>query len=174
MVLTGRYLWVSPDLSPRKPLADLPQLLQADVREGSSMMLDDVPTLLRVLSAAPALIAAVTAVVAALLVARVIRAIASGQPFAARSIRALAGASAVLVVGGLAQGIVDTAATAALTSWITSATEAGGPFEHAVEALGVDLPHWPVMIIVVGLVTSALTVAFRQGALLQAETDGLV
>ncbi len=174
MTITGRYLFVSGGADPRKPVVDLPQLLQAEVREGHSMFLEDVPAALRVLAATPSLLAATTFLVAAFLLARVIRSIAAGEAFGARVRSSLTWLSATLLVGGLLQGAVDTAAGAALWNWFPRATDLGGSHELAIAGLGLDAPHWPVMIVVLGLVASVMALAFRQGARLQAETDGLV
>ncbi|WP_030150769.1 DUF2975 domain-containing protein [Oerskovia turbata] len=174
MTITGRYLYTSGGAEPRKPVVDLPQLLQAEVREGYTMFLDDVPAALRVLAATPALLAAITYLIASVLLARAIRSIAAGDAFGRRVRSTLTWLSATLLVGGLLQGAVDSAAGAALWSWFPRATDLGGTHELAIAGLGLDVPHWPVMIVVLGLVTSALTVAFQQGARLQEETDGLV
>lgn len=40
--------------------------------------------------------------------------------------------------------------------------------------IGIDAPYWPVTIIAAGLVAYALTAAFRAGAKLERDVDGLV
>jgi hypothetical protein len=42
------------------------------------------------------------------------------------------------------------------------------------QSIGTNLPQWPVSVIVAGLVAAALTAAFRAGARLEDDVDGVV
>lgn len=174
MTVTGRYLFTWGGADQRKPLVDLPQLLQADIRDGYSMFLEDLPAWLRMLGASPLLLHAVIVAAAVALVVRLCRRIASGDPFGRSARGTLTRLSLVLIVGGVAQGILDTIAVGVATNWISSRmfTSLGGDF--AVQGLGTDLPNFPIMLIVLGIITAALAVAFREGARLREEMAGVV
>jgi hypothetical protein len=176
MTVTGRYLWAGNGADPRKPLADLPQLIQAEIREGHSRFLEDIPVWLRVLCAMPSVAYAATLILGAVLVARILRTIARGDAFAVQVRRTLVALSLTLVGGGLVAGLLDTAALGTVIGLSSGATlDDGSPFDPmVVSVLGTDLPHWPIMLIVLGVVASALTLAFREGARLREELVGVV
>ena len=174
--ITGRFLYAGGGAEPRLPLESLPQLLQAEIREGHSMFLEDLPAWLRVLCASPLLLHVLVVAAAVALVVRLCGRIASGDPFGQSARQTLTRLSLVLIGGGLGQGLLDTVAVVVAHNWIVAAITygAGGPYESAVQGLGTDLPTFPIMLIVLGIITAALAVAFREGARLREEMVGVV
>lgn len=174
-ILTAQYLWAGGDLDPRLPVESLPQLLQADVRDGHSFYLEDLPLWLRAASALPALVYAITIVLAAILVARMLRTIACGDAFGSGVRRTLAGLSVILIGGGILHGLADTVAVWLLRqNLFRFSQEHGADDAPALRGVGLDLPDWPIMLIVLGLIAAALTIAFRQGARLREEMAGVI
>jgi hypothetical protein len=163
-------LFTSGGAEGRLTVADLPQLLQAESRAGDVIYLTDLPLALRWLCASPELLAGLTLAAAGYLTARVLIAIATGRPFAARVRRHLAALSAVLLIGGIGQGALDTWAGRVLFH----IDDHVPGFVSTYSGLGTDVPHWPMTLIVVGLVAAALRLAFTEGARLQAEMADVI
>ncbi|MCV2394718.1 DUF2975 domain-containing protein [Actinotalea sp. M2MS4P-6] len=164
-VLTGRFLIVSGGADPGLTLEQLPQLIQADERPGHTFTVADLAPQLRVLCAGPSIVAAATILAAVLLLIRALDEIAAGRAFEPPSRRLLGWLSAVLIGGGILQGLLDTAAIAALVASVDY---------EAIEGLGTNVPRWPWTLIVVGVVVSALSLAFAEGARLKEDVAGVV
>lgn len=166
----------------RLPLSYLPQLLQAELREGASGTLADAAISLRLLCALPNLIHAATIVLATVYLLRVLRGIAQAQPFDPFVLTSWRRLSVALIVGGMVQSLADTAAMVYLSSRIGLLFGAGHVSEAQrveflggdYETLGTNTPQWQVAVIVAGLVALALTAAFRAGARLERDVDGVV
>ena len=80
--------------------------------------------------------------------------------------------SLVLLGGSVLSGAMDTAVVATIGGL---GGQSGGPFDpQVVMSLGIDVPHWPLTFIVLGLIAGALLVAFRQGASLREEMARVV
>ena len=173
--ITGRALLALGGADPRLLAESLPQFLQLEARDGVVLYIEDLPVWVRVLSMAPALVAGVVAFVASLFVVRLVRAIARGDAFGSQPRRALASAGVVCLVGGLLQGVLDTAAVAGLLSLTRSSTQVDGTaLTDLYRVMALDVPHWPVQTILVGAVACILLLAFRAGAELQEEAVGVV
>lgn len=168
-IVTGRYLWTGGGADPRRPLVELPQLLQADVRPGQSFYLEDLDPWLRILCALPDVVAAATIVLAMVYVVRVLDGVGRGDAFGPRTLAAVTRLGVVLVAGGVLQGVLNTAAVAGLAA-LTGRRE----FTERVSGLGIDAPHWPWTLIVVGTVVLAVSAAFREGARLQRDVAGVI
>lgn len=112
-LITGRHLLVGPHLDGRLTTSSLPQVTNGWVPPLGNEYLLDLPQWLRWLSAAPTLLHALTLTVATALTVTAIHrlAAATSGTATARPWKVLA---AVLLIGGLAQGLVDTAAVQAL------------------------------------------------------------
>lgn len=164
-ILTGRFLYYFGSGDPRLPLVQLPQLLQADVRPGHTYTVADLAPGLRVLCASPSVVAAGTIAVAVVLLAGVLNRIAAGRAFDPPVRRRVALLSVVLIGGGLLQGLLDTAAIAAIAPSVDRV---------AIEGIGTNLPSWPWTLIVVGVVVWALGAAFAEGARLKEDVAGVV
>ncbi|MFP7761857.1 hypothetical protein [Marisediminicola sp. LYQ85] len=178
-ILTGRTLLTFGGADGRLPLEHLPQLLQADLRQGSSGTLADADLLLRILSATPALIETMIIVAATVFLLRALRRIASSEPFHPMVLRHWKLLASILIGGGILQGLADTAAGAYLFTHISVTAQfdpaqrnefLGGDYV----AIGTNLPQWPVTTIVAGFVALALMTAFRSGAKLERDVDGVV
>jgi len=164
-VITGRFLFAFGGADPHLPLTKLPQLLQADVRPGHTYTVGDLSIGVRVLCALPSVVAAGTIAFAVILLVGVLGRIAAGRAFEPSVRRRLVLLSAVLVGGGLLQGLLDTAAIAALAVSVD---------REAVSGLATNLPNWPWALIVVGVAVSALGAAFAEGARLKEDAVGVV
>ena len=166
----------------RLPLVRLPQLIQADLREGAEGTLAEADLGLRLLGALPSFLQAATIVLATVFLLRVLRGIAAGRafdPFVLENWRRL---SLALLIGGVVQGLADTAANVYLTShvgllfWSGQVTDAqrerflGGDYQ----AIGTNLPQWPLPVLMAGVLALALGAAFRAGAKLERDVDGVV
>ena len=181
-ITTGRVLFAMGGADGRLPLSHLPQLLQADLSEGASGTLADADLSLRLLSALPAVLHAVTIVLATVFLLRALRGVALARPFDAFVLTSWRRLSIALLAGGIAQGLADTAATTYLNTRIGLLFGAGQvtPDERDAflggdyQSIGTNLPQWPVAVVVAGLVAAALTVAFRAGARLEEDVDGVV
>ena len=186
--VTGLHLASGTD--PRLPLIDLPQLVQADLRAGSTGTLADADLILRILGAVPSVIHGVTVVLAIAWLLRALRGIAQGQPFHAFVVQNWRRLALTLLAGGLAQGVADGIACTYLAvgagfRGISFLGAVGGgssrtdPQQVAFlggdyEAISVASATWPVDLLLAGLVALALTAAFRAGARLAEDADGVV
>jgi hypothetical protein len=174
-VSTGRVLIALGGAEGRLPLSALPQLLQADLREGTTGYLTDAPWGLRLLAASPAAIHAVTVLWAALVLTRILRHIAGAKPFDVPTISGWRQLTIILVIGGIIQGLADTFAVFEISNLSMQSMSTG---KHLLGAdysgIGVNIPQWPILLIVLGLVAGSIAAAFRAGARLQEEAHGVV
>lgn len=182
-IVTGRALFTFGGADGRLPLVHLPQLLQADHAEGGSGTLADLDFSMRLLGASPMFVQAVVFVVAAVALVRIVSGISRAHPFndVVQSNWKLL--TMALLGGGLLQAGLETVAWAYFSSRIGLLFGSGlGITREEQEAflggdysaIGVAMPSWPLTIIVAGLVALALTVAFRIGARLEREAEGVV
>ncbi|WPF82881.1 hypothetical protein SANBI_000513 [Sanguibacter sp. 4.1] len=182
MTITGRYVYTLGGADPRLSLSDLPQMGSATLREGTTGTLEDVDLGMRLLGATPSLVHAATVGLAAWLLLRVLKGISAGAPFTPAVLRWWSRLTVVLLVGGVTQAVLDTGAVVYLSSRIGLLFGSGRVSTEQREAfLGGDYmmtniatPDWPVPILVAGLVALALTTAFRAGARLERDVDGVV
>jgi len=181
-IITGRTLFSFGGADPRLPLSYLPQLLQADLHDEATGTLAEASILLRIVCALPSLIHAVTIVLATIYLLRALRGIAQAQPFHPVVLTSWRHLSIVLLVGGLVQALVDTIAVVYLSTGVglLYGTWNEGPDGQEnflggdYQGISIDLPQWPFTIIIAGLVALALTAAFRAGARLEKDADGVV
>jgi hypothetical protein len=183
----GRSIFAGGDTDPRLPLAALPQIADAVPAEGADGTLADADLLLRVLGALPSLIHGVTVVLAVAWLLRALRGIAQGEPFHAFVVSNWRRLAVTLLVGGALQGIADVVAQAHLAAGLglgaffgvtgtffagqpAASTFLGGEYDSISSAGAV----WPLDLLLAGLVALALTAAFRAGARLAEDADGVV
>lgn len=184
---TGRYLFTGGGADSRLPLADLPQIADAVPAAGADGTLADADLLLRILGALPSLVHGVTVVLAVAWLLRALRGIAQGEPFHAFVVANWRRLAITLLAGGALQGIADVVAQAHLAAGLgigaffgaLGTFSAGQPAASAF--LGGDYDSvsstgaaWPLELLLVGLVALALTAAFRAGARLAEDADGVV
>ena len=182
MTVTGRYFYTLGGADPRRSLTELPQMYRADLREGATGTLVDLDLGMRLLGAVPSVIHAVTVVLAAWLLLRVLRGVSGGTPFGTRVLGSWTRLTVVLLVGGVLQAVVDTVAVVYLSSRIGLLFGVGRVSREQEEAflggdymsISIGAPDWPIPILVAGLVALALTTAFRAGARLERDVDGVV
>jgi hypothetical protein len=172
---TGRVLFTFGGADGRLPLTHLPQILQADLREGATGYLTDVPVWLRLLCASPAVTHALTIAIAAVFFIQIVRRIAAAHPFAPQVLRNWPKVSLVLIAGGILQGVMDTVAGVVIFTLASSGTPPGEDLLGAdYSGIGTDLPQWPFFMILLGIVAAAVSTAFRSGARLEEEVVGVV
>jgi hypothetical protein len=174
-ISTGHVLFALGGSDGRLPLSQLPQLLQADLREGTRGTLADADLGLRILSAAPTLVHAVTITLVALLLLGIIRRVSLGEPFSAGVLNRWKWLTVALLAGGALQAVVETIAVAYLAAGASLNNPErvqflGGDYS----GIGINIPQWPVPILLGGVIALALGVAFRSGARLQDEVEGVV
>jgi hypothetical protein len=181
-IVTGRVLFSFGDVDGRLPLSYLPQLLQADLRDGAAGTLADADLSLRLLCALPTAVHAATVVLGTVFLLRVLRGIALARPFDAYVLESWRRLSIAVLTGGLVQGLIDTAASTYLNTRIGLLFGTGLVNEQQqsaflggnYQAVGTNLPQWPVPVIIAGLIATALMAAFRAGARLEEDVDGVV
>jgi hypothetical protein len=180
--ISGRALLSFGGGDARLPLDRLPQLLQADLREGAHGTLADLDLGMRILGAAPSFIHAITVVAAALLLVGILNRISLGHPFSAAVLRRWRWLPIVLLAGGALQAVIDTVATVYLGSHLGLLFGTGvvSPEERATflggdyVSVGTNTPQWPIPILLAGVIALALAIAFRSGSQLAEEADGVV
>lgn len=174
-IVSGHVLIAFGGADSRLPLTSLAQINQAELRGGGTGYLVDVPAWLRVLCSVPAFLNILVAVLAAILVVRIIRRIAVGQPFVPAVRRNWVALSAVLIVGGVLLGIADAVAGQVVFGVASNFTfQPPFPLGADYQVLSVDVPRWPFFMILTGVVGLAISAAFKEGARLEEEADGLV
>lgn len=176
-IVTGRTLLTFGGADGRLPLTHAPQFLQADLRPGARGSLAEASFGLRLACALPTMIQIVTVLLAAVLLFGIVQRVATAAVFTPPVLRRWGILAGVLVVGGVLQGLADTFAI----SWIISSTSLdvsdrakaaflGGDYQ----GLGINLPSWPVPVILIGIVAASLAIAFRAGADLERQTVGVI
>lgn len=173
---TGRVLVSTGGARPRLAPDGLLHLLTSGSGAGTLTLVDVGPGS-RLLLVAPSLLHAAVTVTAVALLLHVVGSISAGRPFTGRTVRAWQRLAGVLIGGGLAQIAVDVAAGTHLDALLDhhlgadrlAPADQALQLGHGATAVGAGAP-----VVVAGLVALALAVAFRAGARLEAETDGLV
>ena len=174
-IVTGRVLFALNGADARLPLSSLPQINQAELREGATGYLVDAPFWLRALCATPAMLYMLIALLAAVLITRALRGISAGRPFSPSVRHSMTKLSLLLILGGILYGALDT--IAGLTIYDVAASFTYGtqfPLGGDYMVTSTNLPRWPFFMITTGVVGLALSAAFRAGARLEEEADGLV
>lgn len=181
-IVTGHALLTTGGSDGGLPLATLPQLLQADLREGATGSLADAALSLRLLCASPFLIQAILFTTASVALLRIIERVSAAEPFGAPVLKNWRLLTIALLGGGVLQGILDTVANIYLASNIGLLFGAGQVTHEQAsrflggdyEAIGTNFPQWPLAIIIAGLAAFALSSAFRMGAQLERDVDGVI
>lgn len=112
-LIAGQHLMVGPSLDGRLTAASLPQVSSGWVPPMDIVYLADFPLWLRWLCAAPTLLFAVVLLLATILLVVAVRRLTTGASEPAL-VKPWVFLAAVLILGGLVQGAVDTAAIQAL------------------------------------------------------------
>jgi len=170
LVLVRQVAPVGPSPSLRLPATHLPQILEATKNGGGyTVYLDELPLSVRLVGAAPGVAKAVVLVVAALLVARLLRGLGGSRPFGAATPRLLGQVGLALSAGGLLVGLLDHLAVRRAIAGVSDATGV-----ISLDGFQVATPSWPWLMIVTGVVVLALRATFREGSRLQDEVDSVV
>ena len=141
----------------------LPQAVPG-VLPGGPLVLDVIGPWLRVLTAAPSLILAATAVLTGWYTVGLVRALQQ-EPFAQGTLTLVKRLSWTLVLGSLVAGLADTAAVVGLG-------EARGTGDEW--NMFIDLPSWPLGLTLAGLLVAALGWGLHRGAGLEEELAHVV
>ncbi|CAM3400580.1 hypothetical protein OCAE111667_07845 [Occultella aeris] len=166
-IVRGRS-WSSNSADPPLEIQYLPQITMAQPGAGNSMTAVDLSWWIRLSAALPGLLQAVLLLLAALLLVRILRAIAAHRSFGPEVRRDLSGISLLLILGGVAMALLDLLAVVLLTQTFY-------PLDGRVwERFGIELPSVPVFLIALGFVASAFMYAIRDGADLEKEAVGVV
>ena len=149
---------------------EVPGLAAAGIRHSEadySLLLPDPSTRQRLLDLAPGVGYVLLAAAIAWLLLRVMLTIGRGEPFDPANVRRLRALALVLVVGWTVVSFAEAAGTVAILADVDldAAGVGGGP--RAALA-------FPVVPIVVGLATAMVAEAFKAGARLQDDLEGLI
>lgn len=139
-------------------------------RAAAGLFIRDAPLDVRVITLLPVAVQAVVVVLLTITTARVLAAISRGAAFTARARRSLKVLSVVGIVGGLVQFGVGVLAWKVGSGWLDLDPEDPGVrlYSH------MPFPEWPITLVIIGLLAAALGVAFRAGARLEEDLDGVV
>lgn len=174
--LTGRTLFVNEDADGGLPLSWLPIVEASTLAQGATGDLRDADLWLRIGAGFPLILEALTIATATALLLRTLRSVARSEPFSPAAVSGLRRLAIVLLSGSAAVGLLSTAATIYLT--INAGPVTGSDRTAFLGAnysgLTIGLPHWPVPLIIGGLVAAALLAAFRSGAQLMNDVDGVI
>ena len=175
-ISTGRTLFATGGADGRLPLTALPSVNQAELREGSTGTLAEADLGLRLISAAPSVINAITVILAAFFLIVILDRVATGHSFETPVLRLWKYLSVTLLVGGVVQSVLGITANLYLTINVYGtgidgqAAFLGGDYD----ALSFNVFDLPITLLLGGLISLALTLAFRAGSRLESEVDGVV
>lgn len=125
------------------------------------------PLWIRLLSATPTLIVAGTGLIGAFLLASVLAQIARGAAFAARTRLTLARLSLTLIAGCVLAFLIDSVAVMVVQRYMDRQMVPLGDYTIAG-------PSFPIFLFALGIVAAALLFAFRDGAALEKEAEGVI
>lgn len=162
------------DRATHQPLTVLPQVLQAELAPGAAGDVTNVTLGFRLLCAAPYVLNVLIVVWAGVVFDRIIDDVGRGQPFSSAVQRAWQKLSGVLVWGGLAQTALSAVAVGIIYTNVQDGTNGRNLLGAEYSGLGLNGPDVPWMLIVLGIIAGALSIAFREGARLEDEVAGVV
>ncbi|MBI9113708.1 DUF2975 domain-containing protein [Sanguibacter suaedae] len=170
-VVRGRYLVALGTATPHLTLEDLPQVERVGAVVTDEVLVSDLAVWVRLLAWLPDIVQGAALVVAGLCAVRALRGIGKGDFFSPTVVSAVRWGGGTLIVGGLAQGALDSFA-----SFLLATTQAGpdGAWSNAYDSLTFTGGTWPLSLVVIGVLVVAVGAAFREGARLQTEVEGVV
>lgn len=134
------------------------------------MWVRDLPLNVRIITLLPVAVQAIVVAMLTIAGARLLAAISGGEAFTERARRSLTALSAVGVVGGLVQFGVGVLAWKVGSGWLDL-----DPEDPQVAMYGqLPFPDWPITLVIIGLLAAALGIAFRAGAKLEEDLQGVV
>ncbi|WP_156251239.1 DUF2975 domain-containing protein [Pseudactinotalea terrae] len=170
----GRVWMINGPDHPRE-LDSLPQLLQFEQPGDATMTVLDLPAWVRFLAAAPGLAQALMLAAAAFLLMRVLIEIADGRSFGAEVQRGLGRIGWLLVVGSFIVLALDVLALWRIEVEIWAFADAvrndGGVTSTGI---GTELPRILWLPLALGFVAFALRWAFKDGARLEKDAEGVI
>lgn len=161
------------DVTTRASVDTLPQV-SFFLMDGDQGDLGAVDLRIRLLCASPMVVDLVTILLATWLVTRIIDRIGAGASFAPGTPQAWRLLSATLFVGGVLQGVLNTIALSVIQADPKGVLAPHTPNDASITAIGFDGAAWPWMLLVLSVIAGAIAVAFRQGARLQEDADGVI
>ena len=176
MAIAGRTLFVGEGARGGLPLTWLPMIDAAQLAPGATGDLRDADLLLRIGAGSPPIIEAVTVAIAAAILIGILRSVARATPFSSTVVTGLRRLAIVLLSGGIVAGVLSTIANIHL---IINAGPVSGSDRTAFlganySDLTIGLPQWPTPLTIGGLIAVALLAAFRSGAQLMDDVDGVI
>lgn len=154
----------------------LPQVTLYEQEGGELMTVLDLPAWLRALAVAPGLVESGALAVAAMVLMTVLMAIGQGHSFSDAVQLYLGRIATTLVASTVAVVVIDVVALwqidVAISDHRSMARDAGETFD--IVGFGTNPPAFPLMALALGLVAAALRWAFRDGARLEREVEGVV
>lgn len=162
-VIIAGAIWLADGVVVPGPL---PQLHVVDPGPLVVDFVRDMPLWLRVLSTLPALTVAGVGLAAAFLLSSILARIGRGEAFAVRTQLALARLSFLLVVGSVIAFLVDCGAVLAVQQYLRG--DVALPVDYTLPG-----PSFPVFLVALGSVAAALQFAFRDGATLERDAEGV-
>lgn len=174
---TGRVLVRTGGTNPRASLDGLARLITSGSGGGAAEAVRGAGLVDRFLVLVPSLLHVAVVVLATILLLRIMHGVSAGEPFSASIRRCWQQLAVVLLCGGAAQMVVDLVVSFRLTEIINHYFGVDRtPLAERILTTGIDFTpvSTNVPTIVAGLVALALTAAFRTGARLVEDADGLV
>ncbi len=132
----------------------------------------DLPLDIRTITMLPVVIQTLAIIAIVVLVVRLFSAISRGAAFHTRALRSLTALSVVGIGGGLLQFAVGVVAWQVGHEWLNPSPSLD-PYQVALFDQ-FPFPQWPLTLILVGILATALRVAFRAGARFERELEGVV
>ncbi|WP_420111293.1 hypothetical protein [Pseudactinotalea sp.] len=169
------WVWMTNGPNYPRELDSLPQLIQFDQTGDATMTVLDLPVWVRLLSAAPGLVQALMLAGAAFLLMRVLVEIGDGRSFSLAIQRRLGRIALLLVAGSVAVTVLDILAIWRISfeTWVfaESVRAEGG---RTSTSMGTELPVITWLPLALGFVAFALRWAFKDGAQLEKEVEGVI
>lgn len=173
-IIWGKVWMINGPNFPRR-LDSLPQLLSFEQTGDATMNVLDLPLWVRALSAAPDLVQALMLAGAAFLLVKVLVEISDSRSFSDGVQRNLRRIAMVLVAGSITVTALDTLAiwriSVEVWAFIDRVHAAGG---QTSTGLGTDVPEILWLPLALGLVAFALGWAFRDGARMEKDAEGVI
>lgn len=173
-IIWGQVWMMNGPNYPRE-LDSLPQLIQFEQTGDATMTLVDLPVWVRALCAAPGLVETLMLAAAAFLLMGALVGISEGGSFSPTVQRSLGRIAMTLVAGSIAVTVLDVLAIWRISAEVWAfADEVRSNGGLTSTSLGTEFPLIPWLPLALGFVALALRWAFRDGAQLEKDAEGVI